>query len=61
VLSSILSKYHPNQIGVKWIPLSQLSEIALYPNIKAQILTYAKNPQSINFIEEHLIEDSVVK
>lgn len=61
MLSSILSKYHPNQIGVKWIPLSQLSEIALYPNIKAQILTYAKNPQSLNFIEEHLIEDSVLK
>ena len=51
----------PNQIGVKWIPLSELNEIALYPNIKAQILNYAKSPLSINFIEEHLIEDSVVK
>ncbi|MDN4494340.1 NUDIX domain-containing protein [Ureibacillus aquaedulcis] len=45
----------PNQIGVKWIPLNKLKNIVLYPNIKEQILAYAKSPQSIEFIEEHLL------
>jgi len=32
----------PNQTGVKWIPLSQLENIILYPNIKEQITQYVK-------------------
>ncbi|QCR31199.1 NUDIX domain-containing protein [Lysinibacillus sp. SGAir0095] len=46
----------PNQIAVRWIHLNELDKIALYPNIKEQILTYAKSPQNIEFIEEHLLE-----
>jgi len=31
-----------NQTDVKWIPLNQLENITLYPNIKEQITQYAK-------------------
>jgi 8-oxo-dGTP diphosphatase len=44
----------PNQTGVKWIPLSELDSITLYPKIKAHIIEYAKNRQrNIEFLEEH--------
>lgn len=47
---------HPdlNQIGVKWVPLSDLDKIVLYPNIKSHINQYAQNrSRSIEFIEDH--------
>ncbi|MBN8202967.1 NUDIX domain-containing protein [Bacillus sp. NTK034] len=46
----------PNQTGVRWVPLSELANIVLYPNMKAQILEYVKNRRNIDFIEEHTLE-----
>ncbi|TKC18169.1 NUDIX domain-containing protein [Robertmurraya kyonggiensis] len=51
----------PNQIGVKWIELSELDEILLFPNIKDQIIDYAKNRKSIEFIEEQTLETYVLR
>ncbi|WP_419883221.1 NUDIX domain-containing protein [Peribacillus sp. B-H-3] len=42
-----------NQIGVKWIKLTQLNDIVLYPNIRIQIINYAKNRKNIEFTEEY--------
>jgi 8-oxo-dGTP diphosphatase len=44
-----------NQTGVKWIPLSKLHEIILYPNIKQHIIEYAKNRKTLELIEEHTL------
>lgn len=46
----------PNQTGVKWVPLSELHHIILYPNIKEHIINYAENKRNIELIEEHLLE-----
>ena len=46
----------PNQTGVRWVLLSELANIVLYPNMKAQILEYVKNRRNIDFIEEHTLE-----
>lgn len=46
----------PNQIGVKWIKLAELDDIMLFPNIKEQIVNYAKNKKNIEFIEEQTLE-----
>jgi len=41
-----------NQTGVKWIPLSELDNIVLYPNMKQQIRDYAKHKAArTEFIE----------
>ena len=49
----------PNQSGVAWVPLADLEQIVLYPNIKEQLLDYVKNKRSIELIEErHLKEYS---
>jgi 8-oxo-dGTP diphosphatase len=45
----------PNQTGVKWIPLSKLHEIVLYPNIKKHIIEYANNRRTLELIEEHTL------
>jgi 8-oxo-dGTP diphosphatase len=46
-----------NQIGVKWVPLSSLDKVVLYPNIKTHIVDYAKNRQrNIEFIEDRNLE-----
>jgi 8-oxo-dGTP diphosphatase len=43
----------PNQTGVKWIPLSELENIVLYPQIQSQIIQYAKDRQrNIAFLED---------
>ncbi|MBB4825487.1 8-oxo-dGTP pyrophosphatase MutT (NUDIX family) [Sporosarcina luteola] len=42
----------PNQTGVKWIPLADLDQIVLYPNIKEHILDYVMSKRSIELIEE---------
>ncbi|MBB6452732.1 ADP-ribose pyrophosphatase YjhB (NUDIX family) [Salirhabdus euzebyi] len=44
-----------NQTDVKWIPLSQLNEIVLYPNIKQHILEYVKQKRPARLIEEHTL------
>jgi 8-oxo-dGTP diphosphatase len=46
-----------NQTGVVWIPLSDLHNIVLYPNIKEQIYNYVKTNRSIELIEEHTLAD----
>ncbi|MDP5273719.1 NUDIX domain-containing protein [Chengkuizengella axinellae] len=46
----------PNQSGVKWIPLSKINDIVLYPNIREQILQYVQNRKNINLEEEYLLE-----
>lgn len=47
----------PNQTGVKWIPLTQLDEIVLYPNIRKEIVEYAHNrSKSLPLIEAHKLE-----
>jgi len=44
----------PNQIGVKWIPLTELENIVLYPNIRSHIVNYANDrSRNIRLIEEH--------
>lgn len=46
-----------NQTGVKWVPLSELSQVVLYPEIVPQILAYVQNRQQReNYIEEMMIQ-----
>lgn len=51
----------PNQTDVKWIKLTQLNDIVLYPNIKEQIIKYAKSKKNIELIEEYTLEEYVLK
>lgn len=44
----------PNQVGVRWIPLEELDDIVLFPNIKSQILEYVRKEKAgLDFIQEH--------
>lgn len=52
-IARLPEKPDPNQIDVKWLPLSQLEDIQLYANIGKQIQDYALNKRNINLIEEH--------
>ncbi|MGE1027498.1 NUDIX domain-containing protein [Bacillus sp. GMs2/2] len=45
-----------NQTGVKWIPLDELQNIVLYPNIRSEIQTYINNKRNIKLIEEQQLE-----
>lgn len=47
----------PNQTGVRWVNLSDLGNIILYPNIKEHIMNYIENKRNIDIIEEHLLEE----
>ncbi|GED16910.1 NUDIX domain-containing protein [Aneurinibacillus migulanus] len=49
----------PNQTDVKWIPLSKLQHIDLYPNIRDQIVNYAEIKKNIDLIEEHTLEEYI--
>ncbi|NLP51198.1 NUDIX domain-containing protein [Bacillus sp. RO1] len=51
------AKPDPNQTGVKWIPLTELDKVILYPNIREHILKYVKNKRNLEIIEEHHLED----
>lgn len=51
----------PNQTGVKWIKLSELQNVILYPNIREHIIKYVENKRNIDIIEEHLLEEYVSK
>ncbi|MDF2036076.1 NUDIX domain-containing protein [Cytobacillus oceanisediminis] len=46
----------PKQTGVRWVPLSELSNIVLYPNMKDHILEYVKHKRNIDLIEEHTLD-----
>ena len=47
------------QIGVKWIPLNELSQIVLYPNIREEIVAYVKKRRTIKLIEEQQLEEYI--
>ncbi|MNN05188.1 bifunctional nicotinamide mononucleotide adenylyltransferase/ADP-ribose pyrophosphatase [compost metagenome] len=49
-------KPDPHQTDVKWIPLHQLDSIVLYPNIKNHIHKYVKDKNSIELIEDYMLE-----
>ncbi|MGD7051486.1 NUDIX domain-containing protein [Sutcliffiella horikoshii] len=51
----------PNQTGVKWIPLTELDKVILYPNIKEHILAYAEKKRSVEIIEEHHLEEYLIE
>jgi len=51
----------PNQTDVKWIKLTELNDIVLYPNIKERIIKYAKSKKNIELIEEFTLEEYVLK
>ncbi|GGG59158.1 NUDIX domain-containing protein [Paenibacillus radicis (ex Gao et al. 2016)] len=46
----------PSQIGVKWIPLSELSLIQLYPEINQDIIDYYNGSSYRNYVEEYDIQ-----
>jgi len=47
----------PNQTYIKWIKLTELNDLVLYPNIKERIIKYAKNKKNIELIEEFILEE----
>ena len=47
----------PNQTGVKWIPLNELSQIVLYPNIREEIVAYVQKRRTIKLIEEQQLKE----
>ncbi|AGX04748.1 MULTISPECIES: NUDIX domain-containing protein [Bacillus] len=47
----------PQQTGVRWVKLSELHKIILYPNMKEHILEYARNKRNLELIEEHKLEE----
>ncbi|GGE68923.1 NUDIX domain-containing protein [Priestia taiwanensis] len=46
----------PNQTDVKWIKLSELNDIVLYPRMQDHIISYMNTKRNITIIEEHLLE-----
>ncbi|MFD0872164.1 bifunctional nicotinamide mononucleotide adenylyltransferase/ADP-ribose pyrophosphatase [Chlamydia abortus] len=46
----------PAQTGVKWVPLSELSSVQLYPEIADDILNYCNGHDYRNYVEEHEIQ-----
>jgi len=51
-------KPDPNQTGVKWIPLSELHSIQLYPEINQDIIDYCNGKEYRNYVEEHEIQQA---
>ncbi|MDQ0114043.1 NUDIX domain-containing protein [Paenibacillus harenae] len=47
-----------NQTAVKWIPISELYSIQLYPEINQDILDYYNGSKYRNYVEEHEIQQS---
>ncbi len=47
----------PNQTGVKWVKLSDLKNVVLYPNISEHIINYIDNKRNVDMIEEHTLHD----
>ncbi|MEK4426559.1 NUDIX domain-containing protein [Solibacillus sp. FSL K6-1523] len=43
----------PNQIGVTWLPISELQNVKIYANIGAHLQEYMINGRNIDLIEEH--------
>jgi 8-oxo-dGTP diphosphatase len=51
----------PNQTDVKWISLSDLNDIILYPNIREHIIHYVSYKKNIDLIEEQSLEEYLLK
>jgi 8-oxo-dGTP diphosphatase len=51
-------KPDPKQSGVKWIPISELHSIELYPEINQDIIDYYNGDKYRNYVEEHEIQHS---
>ncbi|MBW3113121.1 MULTISPECIES: NUDIX domain-containing protein [Bacillaceae] len=47
------SQPDPTQTGIKWVPLSELHSIVLYPMIQDRILKYIQEEKQEVFIEEN--------
>ncbi|WP_226679802.1 NUDIX domain-containing protein [Sutcliffiella horikoshii] len=47
----------PNQTGVRWVSLTELDKVILYPNIREHILKYVENKRNVEIIEEHQLEE----
>ncbi|TYS68295.1 NUDIX domain-containing protein [Sutcliffiella horikoshii] len=54
------AKPDPNQTGVKWIPLTELDKVILYPNIREHIHDYVENRRNIEIIEEQNLEEYTI-
>ena len=47
----------PNQTGVKWIKLSDLVSVTLYPKITSQIIEYVRNGKhGVIYLEENALD-----
>ncbi|WLR42220.1 NUDIX domain-containing protein [Bacillus carboniphilus] len=51
----------PNQTDVRWIKLTDLKGIVLFPDMSKYILNYIENKRTIEIIEEHLIENQTLQ
>jgi 8-oxo-dGTP diphosphatase len=49
----------PNQTDVKWVTLSELHNVVLYPRMQDHIISYVNKKRNIEMIEEHLLESYV--
>lgn len=48
----------PKQIGVKWIPIIELTSIQLYPEINHDIVDYHNGNKYRNYVEEYEIQQT---
>ncbi|KZE69025.1 NUDIX hydrolase [Fictibacillus phosphorivorans] len=46
-----------NQTGVKWVSLSELDSIVLYPKVQKHILAYVESKKQGSYIEEQDLEE----
>ncbi|KMK75832.1 NUDIX domain-containing protein [Alkalihalobacillus pseudalcaliphilus] len=42
-----------NQTAVRWIPLADLAQVTLFPQIQQHIIEYAQHNKKATFLEEH--------
>lgn len=56
VIPRLPEKTDPHQSAVKWIPITQLDSILLFPNIKDKIKEYVKSRRNIQLIEDHQLD-----
>ena len=49
----------PNQTDVRWVPLNELSQIVLYPNIREEIVVYVKKRRTIKLIGEQKLKEYI--
>ncbi|MDB5083967.1 MAG: hydrolase [Bacilli bacterium] len=57
-VSNLPDNPDPKQTAVKWMPISELNSIELYPEIAVDIINYYSGKQYRNYVEEHEIQSS---